>query len=134
MYHDAYLVQAASIQEPTPPGAQEMQPAATPNPRCSQISPERVRLNSPVARVHWGQEGGVGGDAEVSSSARSHGHSHPCVVEYTTRKRSSGGEGVGGGKEEACTRRIRCRRVVVTVSLGVLKVRSNFIRLLVPSA
>lgn len=85
-----------------------------------------MRLNSPVVRVHWGQEGEVGGDAEVSPSAGTHGRSHPCVVEYATRKRSSGGEGVfvSGGKEEACTRRIRCRRVVVTVGLGVLKVRS----------
>ena len=89
-----------------------------------QISPERIRLNTPVARVQWAQEGVEGeGEGEAPSSAKSHRDSHPCVVEYTTRKRSSGGEGVGGGKEETCTRRIRCRRVVVTVGLGVLKVR-----------
>lgn len=47
---------------------------------------------------------------------------YPCVVEYTEPNQS----GIaGGGEGRVCTRRIRCRRVVVTVGLGVLKVRGS---------
>lgn len=98
-----------------------------------QISPDRARLNSPVTLVQWAsEEGGEGGGGEngaALSSAKTYRDSHPshpCVVEYSTartRNLSAGG-GVGKEQEERGTRRIRCRRVVVTVSLGVLKVTS----------
>ena len=96
-----------------------------------QISPDRIRLNSPVTLVKWAtEEGGGGGEiGAAASSTKTYrdGHpSHPCVVEYsTTRSRARDPSGAGGGREkdEVCTRRVRCKRVVVTVSLGVLKVR-----------
>lgn len=91
-------------------------------------------LNSPVTLVQWATEegghGGGGGLGVASSSAKTYwdGHpSHPCVVEYSTTRNSTRGPLVGEGseneREESCTRRIRCKRVVVTVSLGVLKVQ-----------
>lgn len=43
---------------------------------------------------------------------------YPCVVEYA----SCGTKAKGGEEEDVSTRRIRCRRVLVTVGLGVLKV------------
>lgn len=72
------------------------------------------------------------GAAASSPKAYRDGHpSHPCVVEYSTiRSTTRALSGAGGGreKEERCTRRVRCKRVVVTVSLGVLKVRDCFYR------
>lgn len=82
--------------------------------------------------MRWAAEEGEGGGGEIgaaTSSAKTHrdNHpSHPCVVEYSTI-RTGDQAGAGSGKEkekqEGITRRVRCKRVVVTVSLGVLKVR-----------
>lgn len=81
--------------------------------------------------VQWDTEevGAAGGEAgEASSYARTYRRSHPshpCLVEYsTTGARDVSGGGGGRKEKEGGTRRIRCKRVVVTVSLGVLKVRT----------
>lgn len=51
----------------------------------------------------------------------------PCVVEYTAVNSPAGKLEVGGGAGRNCARKIRCRRVVVTVGLGVLKVAKCYI-------
>ncbi|CAM9748978.1 unnamed protein product [Ectocarpus sp. 13 AM-2016] len=88
----------------------------------AKISPERIRLQSPVTRVQWASQG------QQERRDSPFAESHPCVVEYTTRRHSSGGIDVGGeqGHSDAVsTMRIRCKRVLVTVGLGVLKVREH---------
>ncbi|CAM9159869.1 unnamed protein product [Ectocarpus fasciculatus] len=88
---------------------------------AAKISPERMRLQSPVMRVQWASQGQQEGRQDSPFA-----DSHPCVVEYQypTRRYSSGGIGVRGEHDHSGrvpTRRIRCRRVLVTVGLGVLK-------------
>eukprot|EP00903_Cladosiphon_okamuranus_P012790 g11954.t1 len=100
---------------------------------AGKISPDRARLNSPVTLVQWATEegeGGGGGGSEkgaATSSTKTYRDdhpSHPCVVEYSTT-RTGDQTGAGSGKErekgKGEIRRVRCKRVVVTVSLGVLK-------------
>ena len=51
------------------------------------------------------------------------GEDFPCVVEYRNTQKGLVGRGPEGGEEvEVCSRRIRCKHVLVTVGLGVLKV------------
>ncbi|CBJ34018.1 similar to peroxisomal n1-acetyl-spermine/spermidine oxidase [Ectocarpus siliculosus] len=86
---------------------------------AAKISPERIRLQSPVTRVQWASQG-----QQEERRESPFAESHPCVVEYTTRRHSSGGIDVGGEQDHSdlvSTMRIRCRRVLVTVGLGVLK-------------
>lgn len=70
----------------------------------------------------------MGGTSCSPKTYRDNHPSHPCVVEYSTARTTSLSAGGGGGKEkeEGGAKRIRCKRVVVTVSLGVLKVRGFF--------
>lgn len=90
-----------------------------------QISPEKMRLQSPVTRVQWAvedQEEEAGAECPTAPPAER----YPCVVEYKSKSHAVGRTAANkSGEEESggvSTRRIRCRRVLVTVGLGVLKV------------
>lgn len=127
-----------------------------------QISPHRVRLNSPVSMVQWstaeemfnppadGVDGASTGRAISVSRAPSNPERggngrvpdqqaaaaaavqtdaytrNPCVVEYKNRRECEADDVKAGGGG-IINRRIRCRRVLVTVGLGVLKVRTYIV-------
>lgn len=60
-----------------------------------------------------------GGHAASGGDCGGGNRCYSCVVEYKTKGDRSGG---------FCTKRIECQHVIVTVGLGVLKVRGRYAR------
>lgn len=86
-------------------------PPSSPLPSPSpQISSDRIRLGCTVSRVNWAEGNAEG--AEPSTA-------YPCSVEYWTSST------VDEGGPVPCLKRISCRQVVVTLGLGVLKVKTR---------
>ncbi|CAM9111164.1 unnamed protein product [Scytosiphon promiscuus] len=90
---------------------------------AKKISPQKMRLQSPVTRVQWAKDDREWNEQSEGSSSRA--ENYPCVVEYESRSQRLGGRSANDSDGEVnggvSTRRIRCRRVLVTVGLGVLK-------------